>query len=260
MQKIGLCLSGGVARGIAHIGVLQALEEYNIYPSHLSGASMGAVVAALYAAGNKPKDILRIATRISVYKLFKFNWPSMVKGDMELLRQILSEYIEVDSFESLQKPLYISVSNLNKGNYEIWSSGSLFDAIITSSSIPVIFPTMQVKGDVYVDGGLMNNLPIEPLKKHCDVVLGVNVNPHYPEDETYNDYKSLIQRCSDVLLWQNTRHRIAMCDVAIEVEGIEKYSPWGFNEYEKMFELGYESTLRRIHLIQEKIEAIKEIV
>ncbi|MEL7532922.1 MAG: patatin-like phospholipase family protein, partial [Bacteroidota bacterium] len=117
-HKLGICLAGGGARGIAHIGALQALLEADIRPECVSGSSMGALVGTLYAAGYEPQSMLSIVKESSLTKLFKF---SFIGGltDNSYLIELLSDYVSQDDFRSLLRPLYVCVTNMSLGRYEI---------------------------------------------------------------------------------------------------------------------------------------------
>ena len=163
----------GGARGIAHIGALQALEENGISPDLISGASAGSIVGALYASGKSPQEMLTIFKETSLYKLFKFTISTAGLTDLDNLKTILGQHIEQDSFEALQKKLFICVTNLNLGRFEIFSKGELFELVAASSSIPILFSSRNFNGYTYADGGLLNNLPVEPLVGNCDLLIGV---------------------------------------------------------------------------------------
>ena len=100
-MKIGISLSGGGAKGIAHIGVLQALLDHDIEPNIISGASAGAIVGALYAAGIPASDMLNAIRNTSYLRIFGFQWPDRGLGDMTYLKQLLAKLIKSDSFKSL---------------------------------------------------------------------------------------------------------------------------------------------------------------
>ena len=131
-SKIGIALSGGGARGIAHIGVLQALDENGVFPDVISGTSAGSIVGALYASGKTPLEILKVVEKSKVYKTIKFGMPLKGLTDLSYLAKLLSENIEKDSFESLSRKLFIAVSNLNSGELEIINKGKLFDVVVAS--------------------------------------------------------------------------------------------------------------------------------
>lgn len=243
-KKIGISLSGGAARGIAHIGVLQALEEANIFPSCISGSSAGSLVGALYAAGHSPKTMLDIALSTNLFKLFR---PQLSLGLMDLSRvlKILEEYIPKNDFGVLEKKLFVCITNLEQGNWEIREEGELFKTIIASCSIPFIFKPVKINGQLYVDGGVLNNLPIEPLKPNCDKIIGVNIIPIQPR-KSIDSIIEIAERSIDLVVNSNSLSRLAECDVQIEIEGIDKYSLFDFNQAKEIYDLGYEITKHKM--------------
>ncbi len=127
IPEYGIVLSGGGARGLAHIGVLAALEDHGISPGIISGSSMGAVVGTLYAAGVSIDEMLKIADDKRLRNIF--NWSIPKRGGMlslKLLMQVLEAHIPEDSFRSLTKKLFITVSNISSGHVEVFSDGPLF--------------------------------------------------------------------------------------------------------------------------------------
>ena len=116
-KRIGLALSGGGARGIAHIGVLQALEEQGIFPEVISGASAGAIVGALYAAGKTPEEIMEFVRKASFFKMFKVAIPFSGLTKLTYLRDKLAESIPEDRFEALEKKLFVAIANLNNSHH-----------------------------------------------------------------------------------------------------------------------------------------------
>jgi len=138
-MKTGLVLSGGGARGIAHIGVLQALQEMNITLHALSGTSAGSMVAALYCAGYNPGKILEIFQTNRFYKLV---WPALKSSgllNMRKMERTLIRYFPENSFEVLRIPLYVYATNLRTGEGVMFHKGPLVQSLLASSAIPVLF-------------------------------------------------------------------------------------------------------------------------
>ncbi len=157
--KFGIALSGGGARGIVHIGVLEALHKYGIRPEIISGASAGALVGVFYAAGMEPLQILELVKANKMVKMFKWQVPSNGLIDIKKVSSLLEMNIEKDDFSSLKKPFYCSVVNLNSGHSEIKSDGKLFQWVLASASIPIIFEPQVIDGNSYVDGGFVIDPP-----------------------------------------------------------------------------------------------------
>ena len=251
-KEIGIALSGGAARGIAHIGVLQALEEAGISPGNVSGASAGAIVGALYAAGKSPGEILRIFKSTPLIKLFKPSLSSLGLTDLGAIKEVLGEHIDVDSFSALQRKLFVSVTNMTKGRNEIISEGPLFETIVTSSSIPILFKAREHKSELFADGGLLNNLPVEPLRKQCNLVIGVNVTP-IDRREDINDLILLAYRTMDLAMWANVKPNLERCDIVIEPSTADV----AFFEVERaddIFQMGYDAAKSQIPTIKKILD------
>ncbi|MEM1322630.1 MAG: patatin-like phospholipase family protein [Bacteroidota bacterium] len=247
--KLGLVLSGGGARGIAHIGVLKALEEHHIFPDIIAGASAGAIVGAFYAAGASPQEMLNIARASSFIAAFRpRRIPFGGLTDLQYLRNLMQKHIGHDSFDQLKKPLRIAATNLNKGSLELLSSGSLQDAVVASSSIPMVFQPVTIEEQQFVDGGLLNNLPAQALRPHCDFLLGVNVMP-IVEVKTKKGVNSMIEiatRSFELSVWNNTQLGAASCDLVIEPKALRKYHIFQLSAAELIFEVGYEATMEQM--------------
>ncbi len=243
---VGISLSGGGARGIAHIGVLQAFEEYNIFPGWISGTSMGAIVGVLYASGYNPKEIADMLHKEKIFKWFKVEWFN--KGLLSLagVRNVLSKYVEADDFETLKKPFSLAVSNLNSGKGEIISKGlNLKDWVVASASIPIIFKPVVINGSSYVDGGLFHNLPTEALLGECDLIVGSNVNPISRGFEV-GSTRQIGERIFNLAIAQNVWQSRNYCDFFIEPKNIRKFSTWDYSKIDELIDVGYLAAKRVI--------------
>jgi len=240
--EYGIVLSGGGARGLAHLGVLAALEKHGISPGVISGSSMGAVVGALYAGGLNTEEILNIARNKKLHNLFNWSFPK--RGGMltlDLLRQVLESNIPKDSFHSLQKKLFISVSNISAGRAEIISNGALFQAVIASASIPIIFEPQLINGQTYVDGGLFNDLPVDPLAGQCKTIIASHVNYNGPDPEL-NSIRAIAERVYRLAIYQHVQKNFDKCDYIIDPPELRKHGVFDFRHIDKMYEIGYEAT------------------
>lgn len=236
-HHIGIALSGGGTRGIAHIGVLQALSEMNIHPEVISGASAGALVGTLYAFGMEPKEILAVFKDSSLRKLFRISMPTIGLTDNSYLREVMVEIIGTDDFSALKKPMFISVTNLSTGKNEIKSAGPLFDVAVASSSIPILFKGVKIGEEMYADGGLMNNLPVEPLIDKCTRVIGVNVTP-VDEEQKLGNLLEIGSRVLELALWSNVMPRLQQCDIRIEPKA-DQFGLFDLSKADEIYEEGY---------------------
>ena len=199
----------------------------------------GSIVGALYAAGKSPVEIMAIVKSTSILKLFRPTMPTMGLTDLAAIKDILAEHIPVDSFSSLKRTLFVSVTNMSKGRYEIISEGSLFETVTMSCSIPILFKAREKDNEVFVDGGLLNNLPIEPLRARCPVVVGVNVTPIEPE-KGLDDLLSISYRTLSLAMWANVKPRLEQCDVIIE-PAVQHMGFFDLDKADEIFQRGYEA-------------------
>lgn len=254
-MKIGISLSGGGARGIAHIGVLQALEENGISPDVIVGTSAGSIVGALYAAGYQSDKMLEFLKDVSILKIFRVGLPNRGLASLNYLETLLQEALPDDNFSVLKKKLFIGITNLLTGKLEIISTGSLHQVIIASSSIPLIFKAIKIEDKLYVDGGAIDNMPIHPLKGLSDVIIGVNVMPIVPiEEKEVNSMIGIAARCFEMAIWSNSKPNLQQCDIVIEPTGIHQYNIFQFNKYQELFEIGYAATRKAMPEIKAKLE------
>jgi NTE family protein len=241
----GVSLSGGGARGLAHIGVLAALEECGIYPNVIAGSSMGAIIGTFYAAGKSPAEMLKIARKESLFKLFKWKFPKGGMLSLNVLMELLREHIKEDSFSNLKKDLYIVVSNITKAEKEVISSGKLFEAVLASASIPIIFEPQVINGNTYVDGGLFDDLPVDPLVNRCDRIIASHVNYNGPEPEL-DSIRAVAERVYRLAIYQNVKKNFDKCDMVIDPPVLRKHGIFDFKRLDDLYEIGYEETLKAI--------------
>jgi NTE family protein len=252
-SDIGVVISGGGARTIMGIGVLQALEESGIKVGCVSGTSMGAVIGALYAAGLSPLAIHEILVGKQLAKTFSLRVPRKGFLKMDYLREMLECYIRVDSFEHLKKCLYVSTTNMNTGENVIFSSGKLFDKLIASATLPVLYEPVEIDGHLYVDGGLTNNFPVGAIRGECHKLVGVHVNYISGEQEV-NGMAHIIARTFALAVWQTVKDKLTACDHLIEPTKAREYTIFDFAKGDKLFEIGYEATKKIIDEIGKPCE------
>ncbi len=250
--RIGISLSGGGARGAAHIGVLQALLEEGLGPCVVAGTSAGAIIGSLYAAGLQPQQMLDFIQESKMIKLLSFKPLRAVLGELTYLKERLAEVIPHDRFEALHLPLFVAISNLNTGKVEIRSSGELFSVIAASSSIPLVFSPVRIDGQQYVDGGLLCNLPVKPLVNRCDFILGVNVMPAVEIDgRSIQHVFSIATRCFDLSIQANTLPHLPFCNLLLEPVRVSKYHIFQFASYREIYEIGYEEAKAKMPAIKD---------
>lgn len=251
--KIGIVLSGGGALGFAHIGVLQALEDHGIRPQIISGTSMGALIGAMYANGMSPQDIFEMVKVERLDKISSFLDVSLRNPRTRLgvssqddLYDILIKYLPHNSFDMLQKPYYLCTSNLTIGQVEIIHEGDrLVKYLQGSSCIPGFFAPTVIDSMYYVDGGVYNNLPAQPIRKQCKVLIASDVNPTsgFKPVKTMGDVMS---RSLSLMIHENTKEGRNMCDFVIDVPANMFYSVMDFSKFYSIYQIGYKSGLEFI--------------
>jgi NTE family protein len=243
--KFGIALSGGGARGILHIGVLEALRKYGIHPEIVSGTSAGALVGVFYAAGLEPLHILELVKGSKMHKMIKWKLPSSGLFDMKKVQSLLEQHIPKDDFSALKLPYYCAVSNLNTGLAEIKNSGKLFQWVLASASIPVIFEPQVIDGTTYVDGGIFENLPVNCIRDKCRFLIGVHVNHNGPE-ENISGFKAIAERTFRLAIAKNVDKSLAVCDFVIDPPQTRLFNTFDFEKADEMFRIGFEETEKRI--------------
>jgi len=240
-MKISLALSGGAARGAFHLGVLHALEKNFIEPVAISGTSIGAIIATSYASGVSPLAQLDIFKSKAFKKAFKLNF--FKQGFLEIDRQkkIIRELVPIDDISQTDIKLHITTIDLKSGKIIRFKKGDAVTLCIASASIAPLFPPISYKDYRLVDGGVMDNFPVEPLKKYGFPIFGVDLHPD--QKGFKNSVAGIIKR-TIFLMWRaSVQSQKKECDLYITDPKLSKYSLFRFKNLQDMFDLGYESTL-----------------
>jgi len=241
-MRVNLVLSGGAARGIAHIGVLKALEDLGYTVKALSGSSAGAIVAVFYADGYSPEDMLRLVKETKWLSLFQPRIPRSGLFSLRRAEGYVRELISVDRIEALRKKVFICATDLLSAKAVYFSRGDLVPVLLGSCALPGIFEPIQYKEYVLIDGGIMNNLPVEPFERYRTPKVGVDVNP-VEEIQTAGSIVSILVRSFFLAVRSNTDKRKELCDVVI-VPDLVNYSPLNVRRADDLYALGYRETLR----------------
>lgn len=235
----GLALSGGGARGIAHLGILQALEENGFIPSVMSGVSMGALVAVGYALGMKPKEMLQlIEEEVKPFSLSNANLSRSGLFSMKRVEKIFREKAVPDDFSTLNIPVYITITNLNTGKFEIHSKGKLIDYTLASATIPLVFKPVEIDGVYYVDGGLTKNMAAHILEGKCDKVIGINVN-HISLETNFKRMRDIAARTYHLAVHNTIRDELDYCNYVVDPPETTHFTPFDFQKATEIYDIGY---------------------
>lgn len=257
-MRVGLALSGGGARGFAHFGVLKALEELGVEVHVISGTSAGSIVGAFHAFGFEVDEAKHLVAKTN---LFKIVWPAFSwKGVFSMSRseEIFKKHFPNDDFAATKIPLYITATNLNTGRPEVFSQGAIVKPMMASCCIPFIFDPVRINREVYVDGGLVNNLPVEAIRDQCDIVIGVNVSPVLKEDKL-GGTKKMIERISMVSLNANVAKSKLKCDLIIEPKSLREYGTFDIKKAAEIYDIGYQST-HHIFETEHQLDVVRKLL
>ena len=260
-KTLGLALGSGGSRGIAHAGVLLALEEAGIRPDFIAGCSMGSVVGGCFSAGMSAEKIRDIALELKVRDLIDIS-PGFVSR-MSILRskkmeELLSEFLGEIKIEDMKIPFRCVATDLYSGKLHVFESGPAVPAIQASSTIPCVFKPVEYEGMLLVDGGCLCRIPSRQVKEMgADVVIAVDalINTYEPVEKVGNILE-LVLRVFDIMDSQQTKmHRIIDGDIADlllepEIKGMSQYQ---IKDLDRAFDEGYK-------LCKENIDKIRELL
>ena len=192
--RIGLALGGGAARGFAHIGVIQVLEEAGIRPDLVVGTSAGSLVAALYAAGRSGPELARTALAMDESAITDWSFPGrgMIRGDA--LARYVREMTGGRTIEQLPLPLGIVATDLDSGAAMLFQRGDVGQAVRASSAVPAVFQPVKIGNREYVDGGLVSPVPVRFARQMgAELVIAVDISSPPDGNATGDAFKMLLQ-------------------------------------------------------------------
>ena len=239
--KTGLVLGGGGARGFAHLGVAKALYEKNIRPDIISGASAGSIAGAFLAAGLDPEEVCNWLKHQDILKISRISIPKDGLLKLDGLKKQIAERIPYSRLEDLPVRLIVSVCNLTTAKVEYLDHGPLADLVLASSSIPILFSPVRMNNAVYVDGGLLDNLPVKPIRKICEKVIAVNITPVH-ETSQLDNLIQIAVRTFHVSVDKYTQQWGRKADLLIEPPGVNNYEILRTRHAEELFEIAYNYT------------------
>jgi len=243
--NVGLVLSGGGARGFAHLGVLQALNEAGINPDVISGTSAGALAGVMYADGYKPKEILNFMNSNSRLHYIRPTVPREGLLQISGIVRILKDNLRAKKFEELKIPLYITATDLNNGKIVYFSEGELLNRVIASASIPVLFKPVIIDKIYYVDGGVLDNMPVKPIEDKCKLIIGSFVNPTGYE-ENIAGLAQIAERTFMLSMSKEIVEKSKKFDLFIAPIELKNYKILYTEKAEEVFNLGYKATNEKL--------------
>jgi len=259
-MKIGLALSGGAARGIAHIGALKALREAQISIDMIAGASSGALIGTLYASGLNIETIEKVALGLKWREFADFTLPKMGLISGKGIEEFVSEHTGVSDFKELKIPLAIITTDLISEREVVFREGLLARIVQASCSIPGVYTPVKYEDMLLVDGGVVNILPTDVLRRMgADFVIGVDVNTKATiSSEPKNVFQVIIQAW-DVISRQGAERARKDADLIIYPE-IGDISKVDLKRARELLQAGYQATKKVIPQLKKEMKKKKGII
>ena len=280
--KIGVALEGGGALGFAHIGVLKWFEEHKIPIDYIAGTSMGGLVGGLYATGMSPDEIRELVSKIdwndtiSGQVSFRdlsyrrkedrrafqnglefglrdgFGLPSGLASDKNITflldREVLL-YSQLKTFDELPIPFRCVATDLATGKPVVFKDGPLGEALRATMSLPAVFPPLQRNGTLYADGGLMDNLPVEVVRKMgADIVIAVNLSVSPFRTQGNQSMVAVLNRSISAMITVNELRSMELADVVINAD-LQGYTGTDYGKFEKIISQGYNGAEQKSSLL-----------
>lgn len=246
-NKIGIALGGGAARGYAHIGVLNAVDELNIPISYVSGTSIGSFIGALYTSGNLKTFENEVRSRNSFMKdvLFKLDpvFPKLSIMNGNEVIKIFKELTDIRTFEELKIPLTTVATDIINNKKIESNKGDIINAIKASIAIPGVLTPTYVNENLCVDGGLIDPVPLQSIiDMGSDITLAVNLYGLQSSEKKDNNYNivDIVDRSAKIIL-NNVTHlsfKNNEPDILIEPP-IDQFKGWDFHRSNELIEIGY---------------------
>jgi NTE family protein len=239
---IGLCLGGGGTRGFAHLGALKAFEEYGIKFDMVAGCSVGSCVGAFVCAGKTFKQTYNIAKNLEV-KDIKRNKIKFMPSGTEGLEDLIDNNIKEKNIEELSKKLYIISVDAKTGKEIVFESGTLSKCVAGSCAVPGVFFPVMYNDMTLIDGGVMNNIPADVLRKNgCDVVITVDVNSTRGGGTTSDKFYDVLMASIGIMMKNNSNQGYLHSDIVIQPD-MKRFKSSKLDGYEAMVEEGYNATV-----------------
>jgi len=235
---LGLALSGGAARGYAHIGVLKVLQEAEIPISHVAGTSVGSVIGALFCGGYGWEEIWDLGQNLKWRTMVEPVLPRMGLVRTEPMRQLLDDLLQEKTFEELSIPLRVIAVDLEAAEEVVFSRGSVARAVQASSSVPGIFEPQEREGRLLVDGGVIDNLPTAHVRRMgAKQVIAVDLNADRTDPYRPENLLDVTYRTFSILMWNASRDGREDADILIQPD-ISEYRYYDLSSAKDLFDRG----------------------
>jgi NTE family protein len=241
-MNINLVLSGGGSRGFAHLGSVKALREIGIQPIRYSGTSAGAIAGTFLAAGYQPEEILKLFIEKKLFKMFRGSFSRGLLG-MGSIEKFFKENLPAN-FQDLKFPIYVSATDIVSGTTSYFNEGELIRPLLGSCASPGLFKPVEFDDALLVDGGVLNNLPLEPLLSFSEPMYAIHVNPVHREDPPKSTW-SVLERTFQLGVYSNVKDRIKVCNYMIEPAKLNKYKVFDYSHAKAIYKIGYDEVMHQ---------------
>lgn len=243
-RKIGLVLGGGGVRGFFHMGLVAGLQNQDIEINEITGTSIGAIVALIYAS-NPKNDFKKITKEMDFFKLMKTLVGGMGKNSEKEIESFLKNYIRVENFEELKIKTRINATDINQRKEVVFDNGKIFPAVIASMSIPGVFPPLKYQEKYLVDGGISNNVPIDLIGESDRIIVSDISGPIKKVDKKtlsadilYSAFAIMQQNLS----WEKAKKMKNKKIIRIDLNDDKTFIlDFRKNNWEYLFDMGYNS-------------------
>jgi NTE family protein len=212
----------------------------------LQEQARGAIVAALFASGNKPYHIKELLKKNSYFGVSRILLNKEGIFKMDGLKRLLKQNIQVDHFEELPIRLFVVATNIRDGRSFIFEKGPLLEPVMASASVPFLFEPISYLGGEWVDGGILNNFPVEPLEQFCDFIIGSHVNKFGdPSPAGIADRKiHILEKCFHMAIAHAVYEKVSRCNLFLDPPELSRYGLFDIRHADEIFEIGYSHCLK----------------
>lgn len=235
-------MSGGGARGFAHVGALYAMEELGVKPDIIAGVSAGSIAASLYCSGLSPLDIMRKFYAHRFTDFAEIGVPKDGLFRMNGFRDFLRTNLQAERLEDCKIPCVVCATDLDACCPVQWRAGSIVERVMASCAMPIIFKPVKIDERHYVDGGVLHNLPSWAIREECDYLIGINVSPVSKPKAYTGTIVDVALRTYHLMARTNAAGDMALCDAVVSTDSIADMRVFNLREKERMFKCGYKGT------------------
>ncbi|ENV34861.1 hypothetical protein F960_00826 [Acinetobacter gerneri DSM 14967 = CIP 107464 = MTCC 9824] len=247
---VALVLGSGGARGYAHIGVIQVLEEYGIKPDFIVGTSAGSIVGSIYASGKNAEQLREIALDMKVGDVRNIKIAKKGFFDGDKVQDYINQQVENTPLQKLKIPMYVVATELKDGKRVVFNQGNTGQAVRASVSIPSMFIPAQIQGKEYVDGGLVSPVPVNVARDlGADIVIAVDILAQPLYTETTNIW-GLFNQNINIMQNKLAAEELKNADVVIQPDLREKAHIFDVSERQQTMQSGVDAAMQQLNKIQ----------